>query len=103
MSNLLFMDLSTCLLSMSPTRLTLEKRNVITHVSIAERLNERGPRNRFRRNPGSGHAGQQATDTLVAAGFRVVRVECNCRPPEQFAASIAGELVKLPVRGEVLS
>ncbi len=64
---------------------------------ISERLAERGPHNRFQLSPGSGHAEvhfyRQATDRLIQAGFDVLRVDCNQRPPEQSAAFIHGRLL----------
>jgi len=63
---------------------------------IAERLHERGPHNRFQLTPGSSHAEahfyRQATERLIQAGFDVLRVECNKRPPEQSAAFIRDRL-----------
>jgi dTMP kinase len=59
---------------------------------VSERLRERGPHNRFQRSPGSSHAEvhfyRQASDRLIQAGFEVLRVDCNQRPPEQAAAFI---------------
>lgn len=64
---------------------------------IAERLTERGPHNRFQLSPGSSHAEVhfygQATDRLIQAGFDVLRVDCNQRPPEQSAALIRDRLM----------
>jgi dTMP kinase len=64
---------------------------------IAERLHERGAHNRFQLSPGSSHAEvhfyRQATDRLVQAGFDVLRVDCNQRPPEQSAALIRDRLM----------
>jgi len=63
---------------------------------IAERLNERGPHNRFQLSPGSSHAEvhfhRQAADRLIQAGFDVLRVNCNQRPAEQSAAFIRDRL-----------
>jgi dTMP kinase len=74
---------------------------------IAERLNERGPHNRFQHTPGSSHTEvdyyRQATETLVAAGFQVLRVDCSCRPPEQSAAIIHSELMTLLTPSEEVS
>lgn len=65
--------------------------------TIAERLAERGPHNRFQLRPGSSHAEvhfyRQATERLIQAGFDVLRVECNKRPAEQSAAFIRDQLV----------
>jgi dTMP kinase len=67
--------------------------------TIAERLHERGPHNRFQLTPGSSYAEvhfyQQATERLVQAGFDVLRVDCNRRPPEQVAACIRDRLTAL--------
>ncbi|MGH3620662.1 MAG: hypothetical protein ACRDQ5_02580 [Sciscionella sp.] len=74
---------------------------------IAERLEARGPHNRFQHTPGSSHSEvgfyRQATETLEEAGFLVLIVECSSRPPEQSAAIIAGELVALLAPIEVVS
>jgi dTMP kinase len=52
---------------------------------IAERLTARGAHNRFQLTPGSSHAEahfyRQATERLIQAGFDVLRVDCNMRPP----------------------
>jgi dTMP kinase len=65
--------------------------------AIAERLAARGPHNRFQLTPGSSHAEahfyRQATERLIQAGFDVLRVDCNKRPPEQSAAFIRDQLV----------
>ncbi|MFD9716281.1 dTMP kinase [Streptomyces sp. NPDC059076] len=59
---------------------------------ISERLQERGPHNRFQLSPGSSHAEvhfyRQATERLIQAGFDVLRVDVNRQPPEQSAALI---------------
>jgi dTMP kinase len=64
---------------------------------ISERLNERGAHNRFQLSPGSSHAEvhfyRQATERLVQAGFDVLRVDCNQRPPEQVAGLIRDRLM----------
>ncbi|RSM83218.1 dTMP kinase [Kibdelosporangium aridum] len=64
---------------------------------ISERLNERGPHNRFQGTPGSSHAEvhfyRQAIDRLIQAGFDVLRVDCNQRPAEQSAAVIRDRLL----------
>jgi dTMP kinase len=64
---------------------------------IAERLNERGPHNRFQLTPGSSYAEahfyHQATERLIHAGFDVFRVDCNRRQPEQMAACIRDRLL----------
>lgn len=63
---------------------------------ISERLAERGPHNRFQLSPGSSHAEvhfyRQATERLIQAGFDVLRVDCNQRPPEQVAKVIRDRL-----------
>jgi dTMP kinase len=63
---------------------------------IAERLNERGRHNRFQETQGSSHAEvhfyRQATDRLIQAGFDVLRVDCNSRPPEKVAEVIRKRL-----------
>ena len=63
---------------------------------ICRTIRERGPHNRFQLSPGSSHAEvhfyRQATDRLIQAGFDVLRVECNERPPEQVASLIRDRL-----------
>jgi dTMP kinase len=63
---------------------------------IAQRLHDRGPHNRFQTTPGSSHSEnffyRQAADHLLAAGFDVLRVDCNQRAPEQSAAFIRERL-----------
>ncbi|WP_328916033.1 MULTISPECIES: dTMP kinase [unclassified Streptomyces] len=63
---------------------------------VAERLRERGPHNRFQLSPGSSHAEvrfyRQAAERLVQAGFAVLRVDVNHRPPEQAAVLIRDSL-----------
>ncbi len=65
--------------------------------TVAERLRERGPHNRFQLSPGSSHAEvhfyRHATDRLTQAGFAVLRVDCNQRPAEQSAAFIRDRLM----------
>jgi dTMP kinase len=64
---------------------------------IAERLIARGPHNRFQLTLGSSYAEahfyRQATERLIQAGFDVLRVNCNERPPEQSAAFIRDRLM----------
>jgi dTMP kinase len=64
---------------------------------IAERLNERGAHNRFQLTPGCSQAEvrfyEQATELLIRAGFDVLRVDCNHRPPEQAAAFVYDQLM----------
>jgi dTMP kinase len=66
---------------------------------IAQRLHERGAHNRFQLSPGSSHAEvcfyRQATERLTQAGFVVLRVDCNQKPPEQSAALIRDRLMAL--------
>jgi dTMP kinase len=63
---------------------------------ISERLNERGPHNRFQLTPDSSAAEvafyREATDHLMRAGYPVLVVDVNCRPPEQSAAVVAERL-----------
>ncbi|HEX3781449.1 MAG TPA: dTMP kinase [Pseudonocardiaceae bacterium] len=65
--------------------------------TIAERLSDRGPHNRFQLSPGSSHAEahfyRQATDRLIQAGFDVLRLDCSQRPSEQSAALIRDRLM----------
>jgi dTMP kinase len=74
---------------------------------ISERLHERGPHNRFQLAPGSSQAEvtyyRQATETLIDAGFEVLRVNCSSRPPEQSAAVIRDRLTALLASGAVLA
>jgi dTMP kinase len=64
---------------------------------IAQRLHERGAHNRFQLSPGSSHAEacfyRQGTERLIQAGFVVLRVDCNQKPPEQSAALIRDRLM----------
>jgi hypothetical protein len=64
---------------------------------IARRLRERGAHNRFQLAPGSSHAEvhfyRQATDRLIQAGFDVLQVVVNQRPPEQAAMFIRDRLM----------
>jgi dTMP kinase len=66
---------------------------------ISERLNERGPHNRFQLTPGSSHTEvrfyQQAAGRLIQAGFEVLTVDSNHRQPEQIAAAIRDRLLSL--------
>ena len=63
---------------------------------IARRLRERGARNRFQLSSNSSYAEvhfyRQATDRLIQAGFDVLRVDVNQRPPEQAAMLIRNHL-----------
>lgn len=71
---------------------------------ISERLRERGPHNRFQLSPGSSHAEvrfyRQATERLIQAGFDVLRVDCNQRPPDRSAAFIRDRLMNLFAPGK---
>lgn len=62
---------------------------------IAQRLEERGPHNRFQLRPGSAHAEihfyAQATERLIHAGFDVMRVDCT-QPAHHAAARIVERL-----------
>lgn len=66
---------------------------------IAERLEARGPHNRFQRLPSTSRREveyyRHATDTLEAAGFDVLCVDCSSGPPEQSAAVIFDRLMTL--------
>jgi dTMP kinase len=63
---------------------------------IAQRLEERGPHNRFQLRPGSSHAEiyfyKQATERLIQAGFDVLRVDCNHQAAQRIAAHILDHL-----------
>ena len=71
---------------------------------IAKRLSERGPHNRFQFSPDSSHTEVdfygQATDRLIQAGFDVLRVDCNQRPPEQSAAFIRDRIMSFAALGK---
>lgn len=62
---------------------------------ITQRLDERGPHNRFQLRPGSAHAEihfyNQATHHLIQAGFDVLRVDCN-QPAHHAASHILNRL-----------
>jgi dTMP kinase len=66
---------------------------------IAERLEARGPHNRFQLAPGSSHAEakyyRDARERLIEAGFNVLSVDCTKRPAEQSAALISTHLTAL--------
>lgn len=72
---------------------------------IAERLEARGPHNRFQLTPGSSLAEatyyKDAKERLVEAGFNLLTVDCTRRPAEQSAAIIATELRALLGRVKV--
>lgn len=63
---------------------------------IAQRLDERGPHNRFQLSPGSSHAEiyfyKQATEQLIQAGFDVLRVDCNQQAAQHVAAHVLDRL-----------
>lgn len=73
---------------------------------IAERLEARGPHNRFQYTPGSSHTEvefyRQATEMLEEAGFPVLTVDCSIRPPEQSATIIRNELAALLMPNEAV-
>jgi dTMP kinase len=73
---------------------------------ISERLEERGPHNRFQHVPGSSRAEvgyyREAAERLVAAGFKVLQVDCGERPPEQTAAFIRDRLLPLLATGRAV-
>jgi dTMP kinase len=62
----------------------------------SQRLAERGAHNRFQRSEDSSKAEvalyREATDLLMRAGYPVLVVDVNCRPPEQSAAVVAEHL-----------
>lgn len=66
---------------------------------IAGRLAERGRHNRFQHTPGNSHTEvefyRQAAETLGSTGFKVCKVDCSSRPPEQSAAIIRDQLANL--------
>lgn len=63
---------------------------------IAQRLDERGPHNRFQLSPGSSHTEiyfyKQATEQLIQAGFDVLRVDCNQQAAQHVAAHVLDRL-----------
>ncbi|WP_410613959.1 dTMP kinase [Amycolatopsis sp. lyj-109] len=73
---------------------------------IAERLEARGPHNRFQSVPASSRIEveyyRQATETLEEAGFVVLRVDCSSHPPEQSAAVIRNQLMTLLAPSEAV-
>ncbi|MGH3949466.1 MAG: dTMP kinase [Pseudonocardiaceae bacterium] len=72
---------------------------------IAERLEDRGPHNRFQLTPDSSHAEaayyKDAKEQLIRAGFNVLVVNCKIRPAEQSAAIISSHLKTLLAPTEV--
>lgn len=75
--------------------------------TIADRLSERGPHNRFQLTPGSSRLEvdyyRQAADLLADAGFTVLRVDCSSRPPEQSAVLIRDHLMALVTSSEAVT
>jgi dTMP kinase len=75
--------------------------------AIAERLEARGPHNRFQRTRGISHKEiefyRHAADTLKRAGFPLLTVDCSRRPPEQSAALIRDALAVLLSVSEAVS
>lgn len=70
---------------------------------IAERLHERGAHNRFQLSPDSSQAEvgfyREATERLIRAGFPLLSLDVNRRPPEQSGALICERLMTLlPMR-----
>jgi dTMP kinase len=67
--------------------------------TVAQRLVERGPHNRFQLTPDSSKAEVgfyfEATERLIRAGWGVLVVDVNNRPPEQAAAQVAERLMIL--------
>ncbi|MFD9739666.1 dTMP kinase [Umezawaea sp. NPDC059074] len=63
---------------------------------IAERLDDRGPHNRFQSSPRSSHAEvefyRHAADIMVAAGFTVMRLDCSSQSAAQSALLINDRL-----------
>ena len=74
--------------------------------TIAQRLKQRGPLNRFQNTPGSSHAEvhfyRQSVERLIQAGFDVLRVETTRRPPDQVAAVVHRRLVTYFATGEAV-
>jgi dTMP kinase len=66
---------------------------------IAERLEARGPHNRFQRSAASSHREveyyRHAAEAMDLAGFDVLRVNCSSEPPEQSAVLIHDQLMRL--------
>lgn len=66
---------------------------------IARRLDERGAHNRFQRSNDSSKAETQfyfeATEQLIRAGYDVLSLDVNCKPPEKAAAVVAERLMSL--------
>lgn len=71
---------------------------------IAVQLSERGAHNRFQLSPGNSHAEvhfyRQATDCLIQAGFEVLCVNCDQRPPEHSAGLIRDRLLTFFASGK---
>jgi dTMP kinase len=66
---------------------------------ISQRLDERGAHNRFQLTPDSSKAEVayygEAREHLMRAGYPVLVVDVNCRPPEQSAAFVCERLMNL--------
>jgi dTMP kinase len=66
---------------------------------IATRLQERGAHNRFQLTPDSSKAEvgfyREATERLMRAGYTVLSLDVNHKPPEQSAALICERLMTL--------
>ena len=66
---------------------------------ISQRLDERGPHNRFQLTPDSSKAEVgfyfEATERLIRAGYTVLVVDVNDKPPERAAALICERLMNL--------
>ncbi len=64
---------------------------------VARRVHERGAHSRFQLSPGSSHAEVrfygQANDRLIQAGFDVLRIDANQKPPERAAVLIRDRLM----------
>lgn len=67
--------------------------------TISARLAARGAHNRFQLNPGSSQAEteffQQASEHLIRAGYKILRIDCNDKPPEELATAIRDRLRSL--------
>ncbi len=66
---------------------------------IAQRLLERGAHNRFQLSPDSSQAEidfyHEATECLIRAGYKILPLNVNDKPPEQAAAVIAERIMPL--------
>jgi dTMP kinase len=65
--------------------------------TIARRLRQRGPHNRFQNRPNSSHAEvhfyRQAVDRLIQAGYDVLRLPTTQQAPDNVAATIHNRLL----------